>query len=83
MGDLAANVEQFLQIVELPVDVATDGDWGLDWLDVGFEGEDLSAFGAEGLDLGLRELFALVQLGDPGVQVEIHWGSPCRRSWKL
>lgn len=56
------------------MDVATDCDWGFDWLDVGFQGEDLFCLGAEGFDLEFGEFFALVELGDPVVEVEIHWG---------
>lgn len=50
---------------ELAVDVAANSDGAVDWLDVAFVEEDLPRLIAETLDIGLGELLALTEVGDP------------------
>lgn len=51
--DLTAFVEKFEQVVELTVDISTNCDWSLDWLDVALLDEDLLDLFAEDAELAL------------------------------
>ena len=81
---LTSKPEEFLQVVELPVDVATDGHRGSDWLDIRFLDEDIFSLVAETLDLRLSKWRALKQLCYDlvliGDLMEVYLGLPCFRS---
>ena len=68
-----ARHEQLAQVVELPVDVAADGDRGGDLRDVPLLDEQLDGRGAELLGLALGERAAGAELGDP--RVEVHFAA--------
>lgn len=75
IGTVAANLENLNQVEELAVDVADDGDGGLDVHDVALAHEQLLGFGADGFDDGLGEQFFLVEARDALVQVDGSWSS--------
>ena len=56
--ELSAYFEQLDQIVELSMDVATDGHWGANVDHVRLVGQNFFSFTAQVCDLGLRERLA-------------------------
>jgi len=66
---VAADAEQLLEVVELAVDVAADGDRRVDCLHVGLFGKDLARLRAQRFHLALLDDLALFQLLDLAVQV--------------
>lgn len=61
--------EELHKVMELPVDVAAHRDRAVDWLHVGLLDEYLLNVFAEGLELVLGEVLALLDLGDPQIQI--------------
>lgn len=54
------------------MDIAANGDWGVDSLDVALLDEDFSGLGAEVFDFLLRNGFSLSELGDLFVEKTGH-----------
>jgi len=69
VGRVAADAEELHEIVELTVNITTDGDGAAHRLDVGLFHQDLACLLAKSLDIGLRELLALHQVLDPAVNI--------------
>ena len=56
---LTSDLEEFLQVIELTMDVSTNGDGSSYWLHVALVHKDLFCFVAQSLDAILRQRFAL------------------------
>ena len=67
--NFTAFVEQFEQVVELAVNVSTDGDWSFNWLDVAFLDQDFLYFLAEDAELALWKDGSLFNSLKPVVDV--------------
>lgn len=61
--------EELHQVMELPMDVSAHGHRAVHWLHVGLLDEDLLHVFAEGLELVLGEVLALLHLRDPQIQI--------------
>ncbi|KAI3480075.1 hypothetical protein L1887_57852 [Cichorium endivia] len=64
---VAADAEEFGEVVELAVDVAADGDGAADGLHIRLAEQDLARLVAKTLDVVFRELLALAEVRDPCV----------------
>ena len=58
-GDVSAIFEEFQEVIELSMDVPTDGDRGVNSLHVALFDQDLSGLGAEVLDFLLADYLSL------------------------
>mmetsp|Transcript_6523 Transcript_6523/g.14256 ORF Transcript_6523/g.14256 Transcript_6523/m.14256 type:complete len:206 (-) Transcript_6523:14-631(-) len=68
---LSSDAEQLHQVVELPVDVTTDGHGAVDRLNILFLDQNVASFVAQLLDLVLGQVLALVELLNPGIQLAV------------
>ena len=64
---VAADAEEFGEVVKLAVDVAADGDGAADGLHIRLAEQDLARLVAKTLDVVFRELLALAEMRDPRV----------------
>lgn len=71
VGAGTADVEELEEVPKLAVDVAADGDGGLNGLDVGLLHEPGANDEAEMLHGRLGEMAALAQLGEVQIWVEV------------
>ncbi len=85
VGHVAADLEELLQVVKLPVDVAADRHRGIHALHIALLDKDLTGLGAQGLHLRLfdvlasLELFYLpIQIGTSPRHAQFRWRGPAR-----
>ena len=60
-GQLTSNSEKFFEIIELTVNITTDGDGSSDWLDIALVYENFLSFLTKCLDAILRKWFAFTE----------------------
>ena len=68
-GALSAIAEELEQVVELPVDIATDRDWALHWLHGALLEHEVLHVLAQVLQVELGQQLALLDVLDPPIEV--------------
>ena len=66
---VSSDFEKFKQVVELSVNVTTNGDWSSNLDYIGLLDENLLCLFEKGFDLVLRERFAFSDFGDDKIDV--------------
>ena len=66
---IAAGVEELEQVVKLPVNVATNGDWALHWLHGALLEHEVLHVLAQVLQVELGQQLALLDVLDPPIEV--------------
>jgi hypothetical protein len=69
VGDLTSFFEKFEQVVELAVNVTTNGHWGAHWLHIALLDEDLLDLLTQDAQVALWEDLALLHSCEPGFNV--------------